>query len=404
MKVSYKLFALFTMMFSSLYASAEGTPSLAADAQATSSSLISFDVNTVLAVCVAALLFVIILLAFLLKSSIDLYRDNYKQTKKSNASKTALVMVGLLLSASAFAQEGGVPADLVAAPVTAAQFNSSMISTILIVAIAIELFIIFYLIKWVKFFSGIQAFEERRRIAMGEDPELIERGGFKAWWNRVNKFRALREEGELELEHAYDGIKELDNTTPPWFTWSFIGSIIFAIGYIWYYNSSSAMTQEEELQKEVAIANKRIEAYMATQANSVDENTVEMLDAAGIQAGAQVYKSKCVACHGDKGQGGIGPNFTDRYYLHGGSIKEIFHTIKYGVVEKGMQAWKTDLSPMQIAQVASYVKSLEGTDVPGGKAPQGVLDQADAKDRASQTDSTKTEGQKVGGVATNKQA
>ncbi|MCU7694055.1 cbb3-type cytochrome c oxidase N-terminal domain-containing protein [Haoranjiania flava] len=375
MKLKFRISIFILMMITSLFAVAQ-TEATPAAPVADTNSLLAFDTNTVMAICVAALLFVIILLAFMLKSSIDLYRDKYKQERTSggNAKAANILVVFLLAGFSAFAQTAEpAAADAVAtAPLTAGQFNSSMITMILGVAILIELFIIFYLIKWIKFFTGVQAFEDRRRIELGADESVVTRGGFKAWWYRINKFRSNKDEKDLDIGHSYDGIRELDNDTPPWFTWSFIATIIISLAYIWYYNSPRALSQDEEYQQEVAIANKKLETYMASQANSVDETTVQMLDAAGIQSGNDIFKTKCVACHGQQGEGGIGPNLTDNFALHGGTIHDVFKTIKYGVVDKGMQAWNAELSPMQIAQVSSYVMSLQGTNPPNGKAPQGT--------------------------------
>lgn len=372
---------------------------LAATAQTTgtppASKLLAFDVNTVLAITVAVLLLVIILMAFMLKSSIDLYRDDHLQARraaKANKTGTLLLLFLLAGAGSVYAQATGDAAaatEAVAAPpLTAYQFNSKMITTILIIAMAIEVFVIFYLLKWIKFFTGIQAFEDRRRVAAGEDPDLVKRGGFKAWWAKINKFRSMKEEGDLETGHEYDGIKELDNATPPWFTWSFLATILFGIIYFWYYNTSGP-SQEEEYARAVEIADREMQTRMASQANSVDENTVTMLDDAGIAAGQQIFITNCAACHTATGAGGIGPNLTDAYSIHGGTINDIFKTVKYGVVDKGMQAWNSMLSPTQIAEVSSFIVSIQGTNVAGGKEPQGdPFDATEAQSPVTSPDST----------------
>ena len=132
--------------------------------------------------------------------------------------------------------------------------------------------------------------------------------------------------------------------------------------------------QGKEYEKEMAKAKLEVEEYMKNSANNVDENSVKLLtETSDIAAGKDVFKANCAACHGQLGEGTVGPNFTDEYWIHGGSIQDIFKSIKYGWVEKGMKSWKEDLSPIQIAQVASYIKSLKGTNPPNGKAPQGDL-------------------------------
>ena len=114
-------------------------------------------------------------------------------------------------------------------------------------------------------------------------------------------------------------------------------------------------------------------AYLAKSANNVDENSVTMLDAGAIASSKELFSANCIACHGTAGEGNtVGPNLTDNYWIHGGDIKDVFKSIKYGWVEKGMRSWKDDFSPMQMAQLASFVKSLKGTNPPNAKAPQGV--------------------------------
>jgi cytochrome c oxidase cbb3-type subunit 3 len=107
--------------------------------------------------------------------------------------------------------------------------------------------------------------------------------------------------------------------------------------------------------------------------NNVDEKSVTMSDAAGIAAGAVTFAKTCTPCHGAKGEGGVGPNLTDDYWLHGGKIEDLFKTIKYGYPDKGMQSWQSTYSPVQIQELASFIKSLKGTNPPNGKAPQGEL-------------------------------
>jgi cytochrome c oxidase cbb3-type subunit 3 len=132
------------------------------------------------------------------------------------------------------------------------------------------------------------------------------------------------------------------------------------------------------------------EAYLKKAANKVDENTVVYLkDAASLEAGKKIFTTTCMACHTADGGGAVGPNLTDDYWLHGGSIKDIFKTIKYGWPEKGMKSWKDDYSPVQIAQLASFVKSLHGTKPAKPKEPQGVLYEEKAAAPAA-ADSAKT--------------
>lgn len=185
----------------------------------------------------------------------------------------------------------------------------------------------------------------------------------------------IEEEESIMLDHDYDGIKELDNNLPPWWKYGFYLTIVFSVIYlISFHVIKTGELQAVEFKNEVAEGKLAVDEFMKKSANNVDENTVKLLtDAVDVSKGQDVYKASCAACHGQLGEGGVGPNMTDEYWLHGGSIQDIFKSVKYGWVEKGMKSWKTELSPMQIAQVTSYIKSLKGTNPPNGKAPQGVV-------------------------------
>jgi cytochrome c oxidase cbb3-type subunit 3 len=100
---------------------------------------------------------------------------------------------------------------------------------------------------------------------------------------------------------------------------------------------------------------------------------VLLTEASDIAKGKATFEAQCVTCHGASGEGKVGPNLTDKYWKHGGDIKDLFKTVKLGVSGTGMKSWKSDLSPMAIAQVTSYILTLQGTNPAGGKAPEGDL-------------------------------
>lgn len=185
----------------------------------------------------------------------------------------------------------------------------------------------------------------------------------------------VEREEEIMLDHEYDGIRELDNNLPPWWVWMFYATIIYAFVYLIYYHVLPyGENQEEEYLSEMRAAELEKEAYMATAKNLIDEISVEYLgDAADLAAGKAIYDGNCMACHAPDGGGGVGPNLTDEYWLHGGSIKDIFRVVKYGVPTKGMIAWESQLSPLQMAQVSSYIKDFGGTTPAAPKEPQGDL-------------------------------
>jgi cytochrome c oxidase cbb3-type subunit 3 len=185
----------------------------------------------------------------------------------------------------------------------------------------------------------------------------------------------VEREHEVMTDHEYDGIRELDNNLPPWWVWMFYVTIIFAFVYLIYYHVLPyGMSQEEQYVAEVEQAEADRQAFLAQAKNLVDENTVEFLaDASDLNKGKAIFTELCQQCHAADGGGGVGPNLTDQYWIHGGSIQDIFKTVKYGVPTKGMISWESQLRPVQMAQVSSYIQTLQGTTPANPKEPQGEL-------------------------------
>jgi cytochrome c oxidase cbb3-type subunit 3 len=243
-----------------------------------------------------------------------------------------------------------------------------------IVVIAAELMVILFIYngiaRMLKTMEPVAEVQERR-----PGFQLNMKPYFAKIWAMMNKSVAVEREKEIMSHHEYDGIRELDNDLPPWWKWGFILTIVFAVIYLWRYHvTQTAPLPLQELELEMVEAEEDMKVYRAQSASLVDETTVTLNNEAEfLEKGRAVFIANCAACHLESGIGSVGPNMTDRYWLHGNDIASIFKVIKYGVVEKGMQSWQEMLSPTQIAQVANYIKTLEGTDLPGGKAPQGVL-------------------------------
>ncbi|GAB2768404.1 hypothetical protein GCM10027275_08730 [Rhabdobacter roseus] len=197
------------------------------------------------------------------------------------------------------------------------------------------------------------------------------------WWMKFGGFSVslTEEEKILIADHDYDGIHELDNRMPPWLQFLFVGTVVIAILYGLYFHFLGwGDLQQAELDKELAAAAVQKEAYLAKVGASIDENSVTMLDNEGkLKEGGVIYQEKCAACHAADGGGGVGPNLTDGYWLHGGSIQAVFKTIKYGIPEKGMIAWEKQLPPAEMQKVASYIMTLQGTRPQTPKEPQGEL-------------------------------
>ncbi|MBU2951374.1 c-type cytochrome [Tamlana agarivorans] len=187
--------------------------------------------------------------------------------------------------------------------------------------------------------------------------------------------KPIEQEAEIILDHNYDGIKELDNDLPPWWKYAFYISIVFAVVYLLRFEVFSGQNQIEEFDTELAEAQVAIEAYKKTAKGLVDVNTVTQLtETADLAAGKNIFNTNCVACHMADGGGGIGPNLTDNHWILGGDIKSIFHTVSEGGRSgKGMIAWKAQLKPLEIAQVASYVMTFQGTTPANPKAAEGDI-------------------------------
>ena len=178
----------------------------------------------------------------------------------------------------------------------------------------------------------------------------------------------------VEFDHDFDGIRELDNRIPPWFTTLFLATVIFAGIYLLdYHVFKSSKLMVAEYQDEVAAAEVQRRIAIAAE-GSIDENALTVLtDAAALKRGGEEFKKYCVTCHGNSGEGIVGPNLTDKYWIHGGGIKNVYATIKQGVPAKGMISWQLVFSPKQIQEIGSYVLSLQGTTPINGKKPEGTL-------------------------------
>lgn len=210
----------------------------------------------------------------------------------------------------------------------------------------------------------IKIVQQEANLSSGEQMSL---------WERLIGFKPKSMEKKLLLDEEFDGIKELNNPIPAWFNWFFGVTIAFALLYLLIYHVwKIADLQEQEYEKEMQIAEIQKEEYLKKVANSIDEKNVTLVtDAKQLQTGQDLYKANCASCHGQKGEGLVGPNLTDRYWLYGGKISDVFKTIKYGT-NKGMPSWQKQLNPLQIQQITSYIHSLKGSNPPNAKEPQGV--------------------------------
>ncbi len=263
-----------------------------------------------------------------------------------------------------FVDSGDKPA-IIEYPIT--QFFMLMV---LLILIAIE--VILKSIENVMFQTLSEEAQERYLAAKSKK---IEFKWLDTIYKRLTKSRSIEREGEIILDHNYDGIRELDNVLPPWWVYLFYVTIFFGVVYLIRFHIAGDYDQELEYEQEVAAAQIAIEEYKKTAKNLVDVNTVEVLTEAGdLSAGEKIFTANCVVCHMADGGGGIGPNLTDEYWILGGGIKNVFRTISEGGRDgKGMVAWKNSLKPVEMAQVASYLLQFQGTTPANPKAPEGEI-------------------------------
>lgn len=197
------------------------------------------------------------------------------------------------------------------------------------------------------------------------------------WWKRVDEKLFTRAvpvaaEADIMLDHDYDGIRELDNALPPWWKYGFYITILVAVFYLFHFHvSGNGKNPDQEYIAEIAHAKKQKALYDEQNKDKVNEEHVPMADAAGISYAKSLYATNCVSCHGEQGQGGAGPNLTDDFWLHKGSLNDVYQSIKQGYPDKGMQPWIQKFNPKEISQLASFIKTLHGTKPANAKAPQG---------------------------------
>lgn len=217
---------------------------------------------------------------------------------------------------------------------------------------------------------GIINHENRKRGL----PEINILGDLKRRFITGNTLPVGQEE-QIQLSHNYDGIVELDNGMPPWLRAIFGLTVVAAISYLgFYYVLGLGKFQDQEYREEVEVATIAMASYQKKAANAINEDNVVLeKDVAVLASAKDLFAKNCKTCHGAQAEGGAGPNLTDAYWLHGGSVTDIFKTIKYGVPAKGMIAWQQRLSPKDIQGMVGYIMSLQGTNPAGAKSAQGEL-------------------------------
>jgi len=350
------ILALITCGFAQMAFAQAAAPAAAPAASASAGSGYDYLMYVILALAVVLLVAIVVLGQMLIRLSLFVYQ------KKDTIVKSLLLIAMLGIAQVGMSQ---APAEA-AAPAAAVQssasgFNVLDLTAAMLILSAEILAITVLLIRIWSLLNIINPPVEKPALHF-QLPHIFD---------RFNQSVAIEHESDILLDHDYDGIRELDNSLPPWWKWGFVCTIIWAVSYLTYYHvAEAAPLSAGEYANEMEAAKIAKDEYMRTAKNNVDENTI-VFDASYVADGAKIFADNCQACHGEKGEGTVGPNLTDDFWLHGGKINDIFKTVKYGWPANGMKSWQSDLSSIQIAQVVCYVKSLHGTNPANGKAPQG---------------------------------
>jgi cytochrome c oxidase cbb3-type subunit 3 len=226
--------------------------------------------------------------------------------------KLLLLSLTMILSLNGFAQEA-VRKSFIDDPLLPVYIIIGIIIFIIILLIGVAI----VLLKTINSLTAQAAKEKAARLGVAYVPTAT-------WWDRfsqrVNASVPVEQEKNIEMDHNYDGIKELDNHLPPWWKWLFYGTIGWSIVYIIAFHVSNSLPlSEQEYHNEVALAEEKARQLRASQPEvAIDETTLVFTqDASIIEKGKSIFNEyNCGSCHRNDGGGNtIGPNLTDEYWL-----------------------------------------------------------------------------------------
>jgi cytochrome c oxidase cbb3-type subunit 3 len=187
-----------------------------------------------------------------------------------------------------------------------------------------------------------------------------------------NNLHVEEHEKDLLLDHAYDGIQELNHPLPSWWNFIFWIAIFFSVAYLLYYAFFGGKSLRQEFVEDYTRVMKLQEEEKKKHGTFDEKRFALLVSQDGLKKGEEIFTNNCVACHMEKGRGDIGPNLTDEYWLWAKGTPETIYPVVYnGVPDNGMPTWSETLTSDEIYQVVSYVQSLHNTHAKNGKAPQG---------------------------------
>lgn len=179
---------------------------------------------------------------------------------------------------------------------------------------------------------------------------------------------------DKKRHHEFDGIQEYDNDMPKWWINLFVITIIFGVLYfVWYhlpyFPSQSLLDEYYAASSAAAVETKSRNDRQATEKFDYSKAST---DQAFIARGKETFTTTCAPCHASDGGGGVGPNLTDKFWLHGSQPAAIEASIANGVVEKGMPAWAPILGIDKVRELTAHIMTLKGTKPASPKEAQGT--------------------------------
>ena len=348
-----------------------------------SNSLSANPLFIAMGVLTAVLLLVIVILSGVLRTAV---KTRIREIMNSKGIKTLSVFLLLFASADMMAQETAARSSLYESAPIAGMHPAGFYS--LFVVMLLELFVILWLCLLI-----LRIIVKKEAAAAEVVAETVKEPSFL---NRIVLQKLLgvtpvEQEKDLLMDHDYDGIKELDNDLPPWWKYGFYLTILSGVIYmISYHVTHTSKSSLEEYNEEMAQAEASVSAYRTKMALNVDEsNAVFVTEPDKLENGKSIYLKNCSVCHGNEGQGLVGPNFADKHWIYGDKPGDMFKVVKNGA-NNGMKAWKDELSPVEMQNVIAYIHTFLGTNPPNPKEPQGVLVEDNAEATAAPADSAKS--------------
>ena len=173
-----------------------------------------------------------------------------------------------------------------------------------IVWIAIISFVLVIILKEIVNVLAIKKARELQNEKWGIEPK-VPKNWIKNFFSTGYKSKSIEEENKIILDHNYDGIKELDNSLPPWWRYLFYGTILFATVYLVRFEVLDGDTQIDEYEKAVAKAKIEVSTYKKTATDLITVDNLTLLTGTSdLKRGKAVYNLNCASCHLSDGGGG----------------------------------------------------------------------------------------------------